>query len=78
MGIAKGMDDVLYALPFIVKNIPHYKQIFITPKKQSSQIFGMKNTFSIEEIEKVIKKNNLQDNIIWIESVSREQLRDWI
>jgi glycosyltransferase involved in cell wall biosynthesis len=38
MGMAKGMDDVLKAILEIMKTIPQYKQVFITPKKQSSKI----------------------------------------
>lgn len=78
MWVAKGMDDVLKAIPEIIKTIPHYKQVFITPKKQSSRILWVKNTFSVKEVEDFIKKNDLQKNIIRIESVTRELLRDWI
>lgn len=78
MGVAKGMDDVLKAIPHIIKQIPNYKQILITPKKQSSRILGVKNTFSIEEIEEFIKQNKLEKNIIRIESIPRELLRSRI
>ncbi len=78
MGVAKWMDDVLKAVPEIIKKIPHYKQIFITPKKQSSRILWVKNTFSVEEVEQFIKEHQLESHIIWIESVPREILRLWI
>jgi glycosyltransferase involved in cell wall biosynthesis len=78
MGVAKGMDDVLKAIPHIIRHIPNYKQVFITPKKQSSRILWVKNTFSIEEVEQFIKEHQLESHIIWIESVPREELRSWI
>lgn len=78
MGVAKWMNDVLSALPNIIKAIPHYKQVFITPKNQAKRILGLKNSFSMEEIEHYINKHHLKDHIIWIESVPRTDLRDRI
>jgi len=78
MGVAKGMNDVLRALPAIVKQIPHYKQVFITPKQQAKTILGLKNSFSLQEIQQFIDDNKLGSHIVRIESVPRTILRDWI
>lgn len=75
MGIAKWMDDVLKAIPYIIQQIPNYKQIFITPKKQSTRILWVKNTFSVQEVEQYISQNHLEEHIIWIESLPKEVLR---
>ncbi|HMY80353.1 MAG TPA: glycosyltransferase family 4 protein [Candidatus Absconditabacterales bacterium] len=78
MGVAKGMDDVIKSLPHIVKLIPNYKQIFITPKKQPHSLFGFKNSFSVQEINDLITSYGLTNNVLWLDVQNKEQLRIWI
>lgn len=78
LGLAKGFDTVLQSVKDIIKQYPDYIQVFIAPKRQPASILGVKNTLSITEIEAYIKKHKLQDHVVWIDSVKRTDLRDFI
>ncbi len=78
LGLAKGFDTVLQSIAGIVRQHSDYIQIFIAPRSQPSTILGMKNSFSVAEIEKYIVKHKLEKHIVWIDSVPRDELRNRI
>ena len=78
LGLAKGIDVVLQSIAGIVAKIPNYKQVFLVPKQQPSKIFGLKNSFDINQIQDYIKQHKLEDHVVWIESCPREELKQRI